>query len=54
VAGGKWVVSHGPAYGGLLLRRSCGPLEHRPGMPEGRRPGGVEIVSVCGSLAWQA
>jgi hypothetical protein len=43
------------AYGGgLSLRRTSGPLEHRPSMAEGPGPGRVEIMSVCGLPAWQA
>jgi hypothetical protein len=33
--GGRWVGSHGPVGGGLLLRQSSRPLEHGPGVPEG-------------------
>jgi hypothetical protein len=47
VVGGRWVGSHGPASGGLSLRGTSRPLEHGPGMPEGRRPGQVEIMCVC-------
>jgi hypothetical protein len=54
MAGGRWVGSHGPVRRDLSLGRSSGPLERGPGVPEGRRPGGVEIMGVCGSLAWQA
>jgi hypothetical protein len=31
---------------------TSGPLEHGPGGPEGRGPGGMEIVCVCGLPAW--
>jgi hypothetical protein len=54
VAGGRWVGSHRPTGGGLLLRQTSRPLEHGPGVPEGQSPGGVEIMRVCGLLAWQA
>jgi hypothetical protein len=53
VVGGKWVGSHGPVSGGSL-RLSSRPLEHWPGVSEGCCPGRVEIVSACGSQAWQA
>jgi hypothetical protein len=35
VAGGRWVVSHGPMGRGLLLRRTRVPLDRGPGVPEG-------------------
>jgi hypothetical protein len=53
VAGDRWLGSHGPAGRGLSLMWSSGPLECVPGVHEGCRFGGVEIVCVCGSLAWQ-
>jgi hypothetical protein len=54
VVGGWWVGSHGPMGGGPSLRWISRPLERGPGLPEGHRSGGVEIVSVCGLPAWQA
>jgi hypothetical protein len=51
VVGSRWVGSHGPTGGGLLLRQTSGPLECGPGMPEGHGPGKVEIVCVCGLQA---
>jgi hypothetical protein len=38
--------------GGLSLRQTSGTLEHGPGVPEGHRPGRVEVVRVCGLPAW--
>jgi hypothetical protein len=38
VAGGRWVESHGPTGGDLLLRRTSGPLESGSGVAEGHRP----------------
>jgi hypothetical protein len=38
VVGGRWVGSHGPTGGGLLLKGTREHLEHGPGMPEGCRP----------------
>jgi hypothetical protein len=52
--GGGWVGSQGPAGGGLSLRRSSGPLEHGPGIPEGHGLSAVEIKHACGLLSWQA
>jgi hypothetical protein len=43
-AGGRWVGSHWPTGGDLLLRHTSRPLEHGPGVPEGSRPGGAETV----------
>jgi hypothetical protein len=54
VVGGRWVGSHGSMGRGLSLRQTSGSLEHGPGIPEGCGPGGVEIVNVCGSPAWQS
>jgi hypothetical protein len=51
VMGGRWVGSHGPIVGGLWLRLTSGPLEHRPGMPEGHGPAEWRSC-VSGLLAW--